>query len=138
MNKSNINPHFYPANLAHQKRLPKHLCQCRDSNSDTSSNNTSNSNASSKALIIDTRATTLEPIQVPCFPLRTLLRDPTIYPTHKFIDFHPSPIPSQCPYISDNLPLHLILLHTTFHHITHTYSLKHETFCKDSYCMSYH
>jgi hypothetical protein len=77
---------------------------------------------------------TPEPQRVPTFPLRTLLRDQNIYSTHKFVDFHQSPLPRYHPFVRDNK---LVLPLTPFRHITHAHSLEHQCFCKDPSCTSH-
>ena len=77
---------------------------------------------------------TPEPQRVPTFPLRTLLRDQSIYSIHKFVDFRQSPLPCYRPFVCDNK---LVLPLTPFRHITHAHSLEHQCFCKDPSCTSH-
>ena len=135
MSQQNIIPH--PTNLANQKQPPKHLRQRRqsDSKASSSSNSTNTqSNFDSRSIDVDTQATTPEPLRIPRFPLRDLFHGPTIYPTHKFVEFHLSPLPHFRPTIRQG---HLHLPLTPFRHIVHSHSLEHEHFCHDSRCTAH-
>jgi hypothetical protein len=131
-----FHPHS-PTNLAHRGQPPKHLQYHRENSSETNSSSgdtSTQSDSDSRSIEAKTRATTPEPIHIPCFPLRDLLCDPSIYPTHKFVNFCLSPLPHFRPTVQRGC---LHLLHTPFCHISHAHSLKHKHFCKDSCCTAH-
>jgi hypothetical protein len=138
MTKDNIIlPLYSPTNLAHRKRPPKHLRDHREDSSETSSssdNTTIQSDFDSRSSEADTRATTPELVRTPRFHLRDLFRDPSIFSTHKFIDFRPSPLPHFRPAVHQG---RLRLPRTPFRHISHTHSLEHEHYCKDPRCTAH-
>jgi len=132
-----ILPLYFPTNLAHRKRPPKHLRDRREDSSETSSNSdstTPQSDFDSRSSKADTRATTPEPVRAPYFHLRNLFHDPSIFPTHKFVDFRPSPLPHFRPTVYQG---RLRLPRTPFRHISHAHSLKHEHYCEDPRCTAH-